>query len=136
MEDLKHAEKRIALDAYYVELADIGAKALASGELHLALDALGAQIENLEVKALLLKGDALEIKSFIFGRESEAKDADFKRLLKSIGGYHVPDWEPGIDGFDPPHLERALSLVHGEAEPESEHEIRALERWQAKHGDA
>jgi hypothetical protein len=74
---------------------------------------------------------ALDGKSFFFPRE---QDADAERLIRRIGGYRERDAEPGPGGYDALHFGRALALISGDREPESDDEKRAIARWREKWG--
>ena len=62
------------------------------------------------------------------------QEADLARFIRRIGGY-VQGGGRATDvlDYDAHHFERAMALIHGEAEPESDAEAAELKRWKAKH---
>jgi hypothetical protein len=93
-------------------------------------------VSNAIEQAAAARYDALENKAIRdeSGPWPGEKRHDFVRFIRRIGG-HAPDGGPikGPLDFDAPHFNRAVDLIRGEVEPESDDERRALERWRAKY---
>ncbi len=132
-EDLQRAQQRLTLDALDEQIDALEGKAVTRAD-RLAL--LDLRIEQLGARLALAQQDgeaAIEGKA-IAGMSSDM-EADFGRFIRRIGG-HVQGGGRAQDvlDYDAPHFERAVSLIRGEAEPDSDDEAKALERWRAKHG--
>lgn len=86
-----------------------------------------AEIEQ----AAAARYDGLEHRAVVgMSREQER---DLKTFISDIGG-HVPSgFAEDVLDYDEHHFERAMLLIRGEVEPESDAEAKALERWRAKH---
>jgi hypothetical protein len=76
---------------------------------------------------------ALENKAFAgLARE---KRRSLRRFIEDCGGSAADGgYATDLLDFEPHDVERALELIRGEAEPETDAERAALERWQEKHG--
>jgi hypothetical protein len=62
------------------------------------------------------------------------QERDLGRFIRSIGGYVQSGGRAqDVLDYDAPHFERAMGLIRGEVEPESDAEVKALERWRVKH---
>ncbi len=75
--------------------------------------------------------DALEHKA-VAGMSRE-KERSLRRFIEDIGGHAPSGYAVDVLDFDDHHFERAMLLIRGEVEPESDDESKALERWRAKH---
>lgn len=95
---------------------------------------MSSPLEQVQAHALG-RYDALENKAFA-GMARE-KRRSLRRFIEDIGGY-TPDGGYASDllDFDGEHVERAMLLIRGEAEPETDDERDALTRWREKHGEA
>lgn len=72
-----------------------------------------------------------------FAGMAREKRRSLRRFIEDIGGY-APDGGYASDllDFDGEHVERAMLLVRGEAEPETDDERDALTRWRARHPES
>lgn len=62
------------------------------------------------------------------------QERDLATFIRRIGGYVASGGRAqDVLDYDTHHFERAMQLIRGEAEPESDAETKALERWRAKH---
>jgi hypothetical protein len=149
---LERVRGLLGAKALVEQLPELAAKAAGSPEAEATVthikaeleDALAAELESsrLEQKSALKMdtldgGFALEGKAL---RDSEGKwpsekAREFTRFIKRIGGFSA-DGAPAIHPLDhdPPHVERAISLIYGEAAPDSADERKALASWRAKYG--
>lgn len=141
----------VAEHGYERNAALMGAKALAD-RLPGMEAAADNTIDRLEVAAIRLELEATigaehesmkldpkrrHLAGKAFSGWSRDKERAFMRLIRRVGGY-VPDG--GRAGspldYDSPHVERAMQLVSGEAEPGSDGEHRALEIWRKSTGES
>lgn len=132
-EDLQRAQQRLTLDAIDEQIDALEGKAVTRAD-RLAL--LDLRIEQLGARLALAQQDGeAAIEGKAIAGWPRAKELDFHRLIRQIGGF-VPDGRKPDDvlDFDVAHFERATQLVLGEAEPESDAERGALDTWRAKHG--
>lgn len=61
---------------------------------------------------------------------TSAQERDLARFIRRIGGYVAGGGRAqDVLDYDAPHFERAMALIRGEVEAESDDEVRALERW-------
>jgi hypothetical protein len=131
--DLQHAQQRIELDRMDGRIGELEGKALTQLQqielLELRFDQLHAR---LSLAARELTG-GLEGKS-VAGMSRE-RTRSLRRLIEDLGGA-APDGGYAVDvlDFDDHSFERAMLLIRGEVEPESDAERAALERWKVKHG--
>lgn len=131
--DLHHAQQGIQLDRMDAEVRELEGKAVTQAQ---TLAALELRIESIEARLRLRMQElfgAIEGKSA--AGMSREKTRTLRRVIEDIGGA-PPDGGYAVDvlDFDDYHYERAMLLIRGEVEPESDAERAALERWQAKHG--
>ena len=61
---------------------------------------------------------------------SREKERSLKRFIEDIGGFAPSGYAADVLDFDDHHFERAMLLIRGEVEPESDDETKALARWQ------
>lgn len=93
---------------------------------------MSTPLEQVQAHALG-RYDALENKAFAgLARE---KRRSLRRFIEDCGGSAADGgYATDLLDFEPHDVERALELTRGEAEPETDAERAALERWQEKHG--
>jgi hypothetical protein len=90
--------------------------------------------EEYEQVELSANRGALNAKAFA-GMARE-KRRSLRRFIEDCGGGAADGgYATDLLDFEPYHVERALLLVRGEAEPETDDERDALARWREKHGD-
>lgn len=78
----------------------------------------------------------LEGKAVVAGMAREKRRA-LRRLIEDIGGSAADGgYATDLLDFEPHHVERAMMLTRGEAEPDSETETKALARYREKIGES
>jgi len=134
-------ERELALNgakALHSELPELERKAV-DGEDRLAVAAVRLELESVIGEAveqlhMQPRGKAAGLEGKAIQGWPPAKERDFMRLVRRIGGF-VPDGgrAASIFDLDAAHVERATQLVNTETEPASDAERRELERWRAKY---
>jgi hypothetical protein len=72
-----------------------------------------------------------------FAGMAREKRRSLRRFIEDIGGSAADGgYATDLLDFEPHHVERALLLVRGEAEPETDDERDALARWRARHPES
>jgi hypothetical protein len=127
------AEKLPGLEAKAVSAEDI----LDIASVRLQLEAIvGEEAEQVRLDPRSGNGKAAGFEGKAIAGWSRDKECDLMRLIRRVGGF-VPDGgrAGSILDYDAPHVERAMQLIRGEAEPDSDHERRELDRWQRKYDE-
>jgi hypothetical protein len=129
---LKRKITQLQLDVGLLALEQYGpkGKAVATG---LRMELLEDQMEQVRLDPRVRR-EGVHGGGKAMANMNRDQERDLMRFLRRIGGY-VPDGgRPGdVLDFDAPHFERAMALIRGEVEPESDDERRSLERWRAKY---
>lgn len=130
---LKGKITQLQWEAGLLKLESFGpaGKAAATG---LRMEVLEDQIEQLNLDPRI-RGEGIHAGRKAFAGMAREKRRSMRRMIEDIGG-ETEDGGYAADllDFDAEHVERAMELVRGEAEPSTDAERDALERWQAKHG--
>jgi hypothetical protein len=121
-------------------LPRLAGKATNAADLAAVLDAkrelekiIAEEYEQVELSAN--RPGALNGKAFA-GMARE-KRRSLRRFIEDIGGSAADGgYATDLLDFEPHHVERALLLVRGEAEPETDDERDALARWRARHPES
>lgn len=83
-------------------------------------------------QAAAARYDDLENKAVVAGCARERRRS-LRRFIEDIGGSAADGgYATDLLDFEPHHVERALELTRGEAEPDTDAERAALERWRSK----
>lgn len=109
---------------------DLAAVCDAQRELEKIIAEEYAQVELSASRPGALNGKA-------FAGMAREKRRSLRRFIEDIGGY-APDGGYASDllDFDGEHVERAMLLIRGEAEPEADDERDALTRWRERHPES
>jgi len=130
--DLQNAQKMIELDRMSDRVDEIEGKAVTQRQ---QLEVLELRIDQLHARIILA---AAELTGGIEGKSaagmSREKRRTLRKVVEDIGGFAPSGYAADLLDYDDWHFDRAVMLVRGEVEPESDDEAKALERWRAKHG--
>lgn len=132
-EDLQLAQRRIQLDQIDTQISELEGKAVTKLDKIALLDLRMEQVGARLALAAQELAPPIEGKGVMAGMSRE-RERSLKRFIEDIGGFAPSGYAEDVLDFDEHHFERAMSLIRGEVEPESDAEVKALERWHAKHG--
>jgi hypothetical protein len=130
---VQSAQAMEGLQAALRRLESFGPEGKAAGQ-KVRLELLEEMLEQVSLHPRI-RGEAVHGGGKAFAGMAREKRRSLRRFIEDIGGSAADGgYATDLMDFEPHHVERALELVRGEAEPNTDDERAALERWRAKHG--